>query len=423
MFRSLAYDDVAETIFCATHSTINMEKFLHHLTTRVEEVSLELNSVRKCLTSATSAYNLLKEESTEPTPDQTSPPVAVNERDSNQILEEILLELKAIKSKLIENGNVETNNSADHVSNSTQLEMSQEQVPEEVFEKDNPKQSSSPKSTVGSDQESRSTQGKHSEQQVTDPIVNDTSNQEESSTKPVDPADQVSKSKEKLWLEKLKTLKTRLPTPVMGFTMTKKALKNLLANGRILKGSIKISNYTNSAMSFDGGFHSGGLHPECIPGLTTEIIRYRPVTVNSDRLCLVDGFSYEIGSTGLSLNVGVAFPPEGAGGLRCSIALTKKSVALSMSLEYPTCNLEHITSDGSFSRMEHKTFKIKENDPSQLGDSKTLGHIVLKCGNMTAMAAISLKEDGTGIQIQIDLMPYIPESNSIKSVLTPCKAY
>ncbi|CAG7733415.1 unnamed protein product, partial [Allacma fusca] len=293
-----------------------------------------------------------------------------NERNSKKILEEILIEIKAIKSKLVEKDKVGANISGDQKSHHSQ--QHQLQVPDD----DTHQQESSPKSMV-----------------VSDEVL-----------------------KEDLWLQELTKQKMMLPTPILGFTMKKETKQNLLdANYIILKGNIIISNYTKSELLLDMGEHLGKLHPKCIRVQTKEVIRYRVATYYFEGAPVVDWVSYKIGSTGICLYVGVVLPSQGTSGLCCSMALTKKSVGLIRSKDM----MEHYTRDGSFSKMEHKSFQIKENDLSQLRDSKTLGHILVKCGIMTAMAALSLKEDGSGIQVEIDVMAYIPEWKSTKRVNSP----
>ncbi|CAG7830767.1 unnamed protein product, partial [Allacma fusca] len=293
----------------------------------------------------------------------TTPQIVDDERNTAKMLKEIWSEIHSIKSELSERKDAEANNFTSLESNGTQFTLnSRQQVCDAIFPTD-----------------------------IEEPDVasNEVINEP--------------------WVQDLMKLKSRLPAPVIGFTMTEKAMKNLVdANSAILKGSIILSNYTQSELIFGMNTHSGGLQPELIPGQTKEIIRYRIATVYFPGSPIKDGFYYKIGSTGMQLYVIVVLPAQGTIGLCCSILLTKKPVSINLG------TMEHIPSSESFSDMEHKTFKVQAGDPIGMRKLKPPGHIVVECDNLTAMAKLTLKEDGSGVQVEIDLMPCIPESISTK---------
>ncbi|CAG7728749.1 unnamed protein product, partial [Allacma fusca] len=110
------------------------ENLSRHLTFRVEELSVELNDVKKCLSEVTSFYNFLRAEPSDLPPEEVLARLIDNERYSKKILEVILFEIKGTKSKLVEKDKVGANISGDQKSHNSQqqkLSQQQAQVPDE----------------------------------------------------------------------------------------------------------------------------------------------------------------------------------------------------------------------------------------------------------------------------------------------------
>ncbi|CAG7825811.1 unnamed protein product [Allacma fusca] len=114
-------------------------------------MSVELNSVKKCLSELASFYNFLRAEPSDLPPEEAFPRLTDNERNSKKILEEILIEIKAIKSKLVKKDKVGANISGEQKShNSQHQKLSQQQL--QVPDEDTHNQEYSSKSVVVSDE-------------------------------------------------------------------------------------------------------------------------------------------------------------------------------------------------------------------------------------------------------------------------------